>query len=389
MFLVRTTDILGDMLKLILLLSPVYVTLFWSITLHTNRVKGSEPKFFLGRFMGIACLLFFSHMLYFLPLPGLYHYADPFYHLLSLLVYPIYYVYIRLLTVDRVFDWKKHGVYFLPALLLFLLYLAGVLLMTKDEHLDYLYRLLLSGEKLRGIFLYQKSVYLTCRVVFIIQGLVFMWLSIRLVAANKKNVQNYYANTSADNLDKIYWLNISLFVTIVFGIILSLIGKENFVSDEKSLILPSVIFSVTLFVIGWLGNIQRAVLTESGDQFQDPVIERIEEEYEPDRLEDIRKKIKLLFDEGKIFLNKDLTIWEVARVLGTNRTYVSSVINNDFKQNFSSFVNSYRVKHAKMLQGNNPDISKQDLAEMSGFGSQVSMKRALHHEQNASQALDS
>jgi AraC-like DNA-binding protein len=327
--------------------------------------------------MGIACLLFFSHMLYFLPLPGLYHYADPFYHLLSLLVYPIYYVYIRLLTVDRVFDWKKHGVYFLPALLLFLLYLAGVLLMTKDEHLDYLYRLLLSGEKLRGIFLYQKSVYLTCRVVFIIQGLVYIWLSIRLVAANKKNVQNYYANTSADNLDKIYWLNISLFVTIVFGIILSLIGKENFVSDEKSLILPSVIFSVTLFVIGWLGNIQRAVLTESGDQFQDPVIERIEEEYEPDRLEDIRKKIKLLFDEGKIFLNKDLTIWEVARVLGTNRTYVSSVINNDFKQNFSSFVNSYRVKHAKMLQGNNPDISKQDLAEMSGFGSQVSMKRAF------------
>lgn len=377
MFLVRTTDILGDMLKLILLLSPVYVTLFWSITLHTNRVKGSEPKFFLGRFMGIACLLFFSHMLYFLPLPGLYHYADPFYHLLSLLVYPIYYVYIRLLTVDRVFDWKKHGVYFLPALLLFLLYLAGVLLMTKDEHLDYLYRLLLSGEKLRGIFLYQKSVYLTCRVVFIIQGLVYMWLSIRLVAANKKNVQNYYANTSADNLDKIYWLNISLFVTIVFGIILSLIGKENFVSDEKSLILPSVIFSVTLFVIGWLGNIQRAVLTESGDQFQDPVIERIEEEYEPDHLEDIRKKIKLLFDEGKIFLNKDLTIWEVARIVGTNRTYVSSVINNDFKQNFSSFVNSYRVKHAKMLQGNNPDISKQDLAEMSGFGSQVSMKRAF------------
>lgn len=377
MFLVRATDILGDMLKLILLLSPVYVTLFWSITLHTNRVKGSEPKFFLGRFMGIACLLFFSHMLYFLPLPGLYHYADPFYHLLSLVVYPIYYVYIRLLTVDRVFDWKKHGVYFLPALLLFLLYLAGVLLMTKDEHLDYLYRLLLSGEKLRGIFLYQKSVYLTCRVVFIIQGLVYMWLSIRLVAANKKNVQNYYANTSADNLDKIYWLNISLFVTIVFGIILSLIGKENFVSDEKSLILPSVIFSVTLFVIGWLGNIQRAVLTESGDQFQDPVIERIEEEYEPDHLEDIRKKIKLLFDEGKIFLNKDLTIWEVARVLGTNRTYVSSVINNDFKQNFSSFVNSYRVKHAKMLQGNNPDISKQDLAEMSGFGSQVSMKRAF------------
>lgn len=376
-FLAGGLEIFVYMLKLILLLSPVYVTLFWFLTLNTNRVKGSEPKFFLGKFMGVTCLLYFSHLLYFLPLPELYHYADPFYHLFSLLVYPMYYIYIRLLTVDRDFVWKKHALFLLPALVLFLFYLAGVLLMTKEAHLDYLYNLLLSGEKLNGIFLYQKMVYLTSRVVFIVQGLVYVWLSISLVSGNKNNVQNYYANTSEDNLNKIYWLNMTLFVTIIFGVILSAIGKERFVGNENWLILPSAVFSVMFFVIGWLGNMQRAVLMESGDLYQASVKECVEDEHESDQLADIRNKIVQAFEEGKIYLNKDLTIWEVSRVLGTNRTYVSSVINQDFKQNFSSFVNSYRVKHAQMLRKNNPDICKQDLAEMSGFGSLASMKRAF------------
>jgi len=85
----------------------------------------------------------------------------------------------------------------------------------------------------------------------------------------------------------------------------------------------------------------------------------------------------MLFEEKKIFLNKDLTIWEVAKIIGTNRTYISSVINNDFKQNFSSFANSYRMKHAQAIKNQNPNIHKEDLAEMSGFGSVCSMHRAF------------
>src|SRR5690554_3931861 len=143
-----------------------------------------------------------------------------------------------------------------------------------------------------------------------------------------------------------------------------------------------------LFVIGWLGNIQRAVLIDGGDLIRGSVKAGLEDEPEPNHLADIRNRLVQIFEEGKIFLNKDLTIWEVSRVLGTNRTYVSSVINNDFKQNFSSFVNSYRAKHAQKLLANNPEISKQDLAEMSGFGSLASMRRALHHEQTTTQPLE-
>ncbi len=327
--------------------------------------------------MLIAFLLYLTHLFYFLPLPDIYHFADPFYHLFSLMLCPMYYVYIRLLTVDYSLSFKKHSLYFLPPVLMFILYGAGLLLMSKEEHLDYLYHYLISDVKLSGVFLYQKTIYSICRLIFILQGLIYIWLSIDIVSKNKKNIHNYYANTENDSLDKIYWLNISLFITIVGGIILAILGKENFIYREEMLIIPSIVFSIMLFVIGWLGNMQGSVIVDIKEDKLCKEKEVSAGEATPDHLVIIKQNVESLFNEEKVYLNKNLTIWEVARVIGTNRTYVSMIINNDFKQNFSCFVNSYRVKHAKMLLAKNPDICKADLAEMSGFGSVLSMNRAF------------
>ena len=210
--------------------------------------------------MTVTFLLYLSHFFYYLPLPEIYHYVDPFYHLLNLLVYPMYYIYIKLLTVDDRFEIKKHSIYLALPLLIFILYGMGTLLMTKEEHIDYLYRQLYINGPLSGIFLYQKTIYLLCRVVFILQGIVYMWLSYRLVVKHKKQILNYYANIEDDSLDKIHILNITLSITIIMGIVMSVLGKESFMVDEKALILPSSILSIMLFWIGWLGNKQRALL---------------------------------------------------------------------------------------------------------------------------------
>lgn len=329
--------------------------------------------------MIIACLLYLSHFFYYLPLPEIYHYVDPFYLLFNLLVYPMYYIYIKLLTVDDCFEIKKHSIYLALPLLIFILYGVGVLLMTKEEHIDYLYRQLYTDSLLSGAFLYQKTIYLLCRIVFILQGIVYMWLSYRLVVKHKGQILNYYANIEDDSLDKIHILNITLSITIIMGIVMSVLGKESFMLDEKALILPSSILSIMLFWIGWLGNKQRALLitdTVLDVSIDDP---QVADGVEPTtaQLAVVREKIIKLFEENKIYLNKDLTIWVVARIIGTNRTYISSVINNDFKQNFSSFVNSHRVKHAQAIKNQNPSIHKEELAERSGFGSVSSMHRAF------------
>ena len=71
----------------------------------------------------------------------------------------------------------------------------------------------------------------------------------------------------------------------------------------------------------------------------------------------------------EIYTNGNLTIPTVAALLGTNRTYVSNVINNEFGFSFYQFVNKYRIQKATILFIQHPDMQIQEVASLSGFNS--------------------
>ena len=383
------------MFKLFLLLNPVYATLFWAVVLNTVKPQGNEPKTFLGKFFWVAFITFVAHLLYFIPLPEIYVYADSIYYLTHLLVFPLYYIYVRLLSIDRNFSLKKHYKHLLLPLALFVLYTAGVLFMTKTEYIDFIYDTPVKGEDIKENFLYQQIVSFVIRITFIIQGIVYMTLSILVVNRNQKNVVNFYSNTEDDSLQKVQRLNITVSVTMTTSIVMEIIGKESFAGHDFFLLAPSVIFTVMLFCIGWLGNSQRAVLltdiekenennaaaSEDTDKGEDTSGGRhtglpLQETLTKSQNIRIKNRLEKLFNKDHIYLNKDLTIWELSKQLDTNRSYLSQIINTDYGQNFSTFVNSYRVRHAENLQRSHPELSQIDVAEMSGFGSVKSWKRA-------------
>ncbi|MCL1973687.1 MAG: helix-turn-helix domain-containing protein [Bacteroidetes bacterium] len=367
------------MFKLFLLLNPVYVTLFWAAVLNTVKPQGNEPKTFLGKFFAVAFLTFIAHLLYFIPIPQLYVYVDSIYFLTHLLVFPLYYVYVRLLCVDPKFSWKKHCKYLCVPFVLFLFYGVGILFMTKVEYIDFIYNTLINGEHMSGIFLYQKTIYFLIRLVFIIQGILYMTLSIITVNRNQENIVNFYSNTEDDSLRKIQWLNVTVSVTMTICVIMEVIGKESFTARDFFLLAPSGILSVMLFCIGWLGNRQRAVLLtdiEENNRIVATAEETERNAHTKKQNSHIKNRLEKLFIEKQIYLNKDLTIWELAEQLNTNRSYLSQIINKEYGQNFSAFVNSYRACHAQNLLQSNPEHSQAEIAEMSGFGSVKSWKRA-------------
>jgi len=365
------------MFKLFLLLNPVYATLFWVVVLNTVKPQGNEPKTFLGKFFMVAFVTFVAHLLYFMPFPEVYVYAVSIYYLAHLLVFPLYYIYVRLLSIDHHFSLKQHYKYLLVPFGLFLLYTSGVFFMTKAEHVDFIYDTLIKGESVKGVFLYQKIVYFVIRIVFIIQGVVYMTLSILAVKHNQKNVVNFYSNTEDDSLHKVQWLNVTVSITMGTCIIMEILGKENFTGHDFFLLAPSAILTVMLFCIGWLGNSQRAVLLTDNESKHATTGENTEKGEET-KFHHIRIKncLKKLFEEEQIYLNKDLTIWELARMTNTNRSYLSQIINSEYGQHFSAFVNSYRARHAENLRQSHPELSQASIAEMSGFGSVKSWKRA-------------
>ncbi len=86
------------------------------------------------------------------------------------------------------------------------------------------------------------------------------------------------------------------------------------------------------------------------------------------------KRFEALFAEDKIYLNPILTIDELARALGSNRTYTSNYINQNLGTSFYNYVNSWRVRHAaRLLQDS--ELAIEEVAGQSGFNSITSFRK--------------
>jgi len=93
----------------------------------------------------------------------------------------------------------------------------------------------------------------------------------------------------------------------------------------------------------------------------------------------IWKRTEDLMSLEKLYLNKELTVYTLAKAAGTNSKYLRLTIKNKFERNFAHYVNSYRIREAKRLLVD----SEQDLynieyiGEMSGFKSKSSFYTAF------------
>ncbi len=367
------------MFKLFLLLNPVYVTLFWAIILNLYDRKIYPAKVFLGRFMLAAFIVYVSHLFYFLRQLHIYVLLDSFYTWASLSVYPMFHIYVRLLIIDKFFSFKKHSIYLIAPTIIFLLLAIGYLLMDKEERMNYVSSILTGAEKGKGITAYMHAVYLAGRLIFIIQTVLYLVLNCLLILNNNRTLQNFYSNIESRKLGWVQFFNISMAFTSISSISLAIIGREKFLNHDYYLILPSLVFSLMLFIIGYLGNKQRQIFSEkralkmvSTYNADDAIPERLKED------------LIALFKNKKVYLQKDLKIWDVSGLLATNRTYISRIINQDFDKNFCSFVNDYRIEHAKKLLAENKNYSNEEIAELSGFGSINSFYRVFKQKDNIS-----
>lgn len=362
------------MFKTILLLSPIYVTLFWTLLLHFTPSCNSHAKRFLGKFMLTCVFLYVGHFLYFNQLTEVLRWIDPFYQLASLLVFPLFYIYFRLLMLEHRFSWRKHGIYLAAPLLFFIIYAYCVYSLPLDCFAKWVYKKgqptdCTSVRILNGMYLLIRILFIG-QVVFTLVGNLIMIRNFRVKAIQ------FYSDFWEIRSIKVVFLNIIMVVSGISSIVLSALGRAFFISEILGLTLASIIFSTSLFVIGWLG-IQQKVINPTLEEPTDKDRE-IPDELAAGGKQALMDKINRLFVRDKIFLNTKLTIQDVAQTVGTNRTYVSSIINQNFGVNFCTFVNNYRIKELEHLLAEQPSLTNQALAEASGFGSVDSLKRAVH-----------
>lgn len=94
--------------------------------------------------------------------------------------------------------------------------------------------------------------------------------------------------------------------------------------------------------------------------------------------EELFERMEKVLTKKKIYLNKKMTVNDLAREAASNRTYVARALSSR-GLNFKSYVNSFRIQYAIELMSKveNNTLRIVDIAERSGFSGERAMNSYL------------
>lgn len=334
---------------------PVFVCLFWWVYFIIKTCKANTPTMrWATSFFGVSTLLYLCHYLYF---SGIENYvAETIYATCNLLVYPLFYAYLMALTEHKL-TLSQCLCLFIPAAFPPITYSICFAL---------------------GLLETQITLSWMVRVCFAIQVLSVWGLGQYRLKNYKNSLDDYFSDDRSRVLRPLALL-LHLFLLIaILSFILNLIGRGWF-DHNAFIVLPATIMSVMLYVLGYV--------TAEIERFPHNVLNSVEkkgnivENKKTDSVlqDNLRQALERYMQQEKAYLRQELTIDDLARVLTTNRTYISNLINTCYGVNFSQFIAQYRVEYAKqILSSQDYSLDKeaiQDAIALSGFASENTFYR--------------
>lgn len=319
------------------------VCLFWFITFLAQVRKSDEPKRFFMVYLLACVVLYLCHALFFTV--GLSHKMECLWTLCSLSVYPLFYGYLcRLTTADytmlRLLPWLVPG---------------GVVALAK-------YLFPEAGFDKVRLFLFACQIVAVC------------YFGIRKLNAFDRELQSVYADMEGRETTDVHHLLVAIIIVSVLSGVANSIGKHYFGESLWLLIPISMAFSVMLFSLSYICFCRSFTVDQYNLDVEGDGNEKFTMSAED--MEIIGGKVEELMVKQLYFKNKDLKINEIAKEIGSNRTYVSYYVNTVYNCSFSAYMNKMRVEYAKKLllsKTKGRKISK--IAEESGFASEQSFYR--------------
>lgn len=112
---------------------------------------------------------------------------------------------------------------------------------------------------------------------------------------------------------------------------------------------------------------------------QQPIDNEHHESQDSIRKTELKAKILELLNDKNVYLNPELSLQHLALIAGSNRSYVSKVINEEFGVNFFDLINEKRVEYAKLQlsDSKNNNYSLNFIGQLCGFKCDRTMYRAF------------
>lgn len=380
------------MWKIIISVIPMFVCLFWCIVLFIEHHTQNKAKTFLSFFMFVAFLLYLGHAAYFNKEYKFYGFWDSIYLFCSLAVYPLYFIYLKIITKKTKLNFKDFFV-LLPAFTIGIFSFILYFLMSPEELTVYTQQLIYHNfnniEWTPILHLQQIKLYLFT-IIFVIQIIPILIYGSKYIKDYNQAIMNYYADTEKKTLDHFNFLLIVFILTSLASSTVDLIGRSYFTQSNIHLLIPAIIFGFLLFMVGYLGYKQDFSIENFLKDIKnnEALARTIKISINDTELygKNLFENLKKLLEENEIYKNKDLCITDIAIMLNTNRTYISKIINEKFKTNFSTMINHYRIEHAKKILKDSKyrQLSINEIGELSGFSSESSFYRIFKNHENIS-----
>ena len=360
----------------------VCVVMVVQLTLTYRRRMDKAIRWLL--LWAIATLLLYGcHFIYFNHFSDLLPFSDTLYVALNLTVYPLFLLYISAITDRKPLSQQKRFLWsaLMPPVT------AGIVVgglygaMDAGEAKAFITSYLYLGYEttLSGLALAQAWVHIVCHITFAIQVIIVIVRGFRRIRRFNKTVEQLYADTENKEIEAIPTILILFIVTSLVSTIVNVIGRQMFV-DTVIIALPSVAFSALIFALSWVGMQHNFSMRDIPE----------EQEKETDDSEKVTavpsansiiiyEKLENLMNNEQIFLQNDLLLNDVAKLLGTNRTYLLQALSSCAHMTFKEYINRKRIAHAEQLIANNPLMPKTEIATRSGYNSMSSFYRNLGH----------
>ncbi len=346
----------------------------------------SKQKKLMGAVLIANSLIFFFIYLYISKLYDIYY---PFHALNSAIqftVFPTLYLYIRSITFNDITK-KKSALHYIPALGVFVT--AVIIFYVYEGKENVIYFLSHNREGVK-FTLFDLKLMSTARYIdlflLVLQGLIYSAAFIHIPRDFNERLRNEFSNIEYFSVQWINKFNLTFALLVAVGLflyaILPLKGMK-----EIFIIFWFFLFSMFICLIGIISlkqNPAQILLEEStpSDDNSDLANTTILDET-------LAEKLLEFFEQNQPYLQPDLTLTSVCKALNTNRTYLSTLINQQFGINFNTFVNRYRVNYVQELLTGKKTHTQEEIAITAGFGSISSMKRAIKKadEENPNQKM--
>jgi len=217
-------------------------------------------------------------------------------------------------------------------------------------------------------------------VFYLLQGIlggVYLFLSLKLLAAYKKHTRGNYSNLARINLKwltNITVLQLLLWATSVLAVVRQIVsppppGSSDIILEIFYLGMTAVILFAGYYVYRYPEAFQRHVPLETTPQ---PVEE--EKSAMQENLDKAQyKHLLAVMSNQKSYTEPDLTLKGLAGQTKIPAYLLSRLINQYSGNNFFNFINRYRVEEVKkqLSDGGNQDLGLLDIAMDCGFSSKT------------------